>query len=93
MGRGDRGCDLRHWQPRPLFLPHAIVVGGGLGRNASLVLDHLEATLRAHEPKDPSEPIHVIEAAHGDDTGLIGAVAWHGASGGGVGMHEEVADG
>lgn len=76
-----------------MFLPQAVVVGGGVGRNGSLVLDHVRATLREYGPKDLSEPIEVIEAALGDDAGLVGAVAWHRALRGGVDIHEVVASG
>lgn len=78
-----------------MFLPQAVVVGGGVGRNAGLVLHHVEATLRAHGPRDLSEPIEVVEAALGDDAGLVGAAMWHRAFGDGVDVdiHEEAAHG
>lgn len=59
-----------------MFSPDAIVVGGGVGRNGSLVHDPLAAMVQRHGPQGLSVPIQIVEASLGDDPGLIGGAAW-----------------
>lgn len=65
-----------------LFSPDVIVIGGGVGRNDALVLDPVIDLLRRHGPHGLAAPIEVVQAALGDDPGLIGAAAWPQAIGG-----------
>jgi len=59
-----------------LFSPDAIVIGGGVGRNGSLVSEPVSSMLERHGPEGLDAPIAVEEAALGDDSGLVGAAAW-----------------
>lgn len=63
-----------------LFSPEVVVVGGGLGRNGSLVLDPVRTAIARFGPVGLTEPIEVVEAALGDDAALIGGAAWRRAS-------------
>ena len=54
--------------------PQLVVVGGGVGMNAELVLPILRAALQAHGPDFLG--IEVVSAVLGDDAGLAGAAAW-----------------
>lgn len=65
-----------------LFSPDAIVIGGGVGRNGSLVHDPLTRLLERHGPKNLTRPVALVEAALGDDAGLVGAAGWAPAIGG-----------
>jgi predicted NBD/HSP70 family sugar kinase len=58
--------------------PSCIVVGGGVGRNGSLVLDPLRDAIARFGPVGPAP--EVVPAALGDDPGLIGAAAWRTAT-------------
>jgi glucokinase len=60
-----------------LFTPEIVVVGGGLGRNGELVLEPIRRLLATRGPSALPEPIAVVEAELGDDSGLAGAGAWH----------------
>lgn len=60
-----------------LFTPSAIVLGGGVGRNGTLLLAPIQQALDRHGPPDLPEPIEVLVAELGDDAGLAGAAAWH----------------
>ncbi|MGW4241368.1 ROK family transcriptional regulator [Nocardia sp. NPDC004722] len=51
--------------------PDVIVVGGGLGRSADLLLDQLRATLERTTPLHPT----VASSELGDDAVLLGAIA------------------
>lgn len=64
-----------------LFTPQAVVVGGGLGLAAPLVLDHLRAHLAAEGPPGLPSPIALRAATLGDSAGLAGAAAWREAFG------------
>jgi glucokinase len=59
-----------------LFSPTVVVLGGGVGRNGDLLIGPVEEHLRAHGPPDLPTPIRVVEAALGDDAGLVGAAGW-----------------
>jgi glucokinase len=60
-----------------LFSPEIVVIGGGLGRNGSLVLDPVRIAIARLGPVGlDDDPIEVAEAALGDDAALIGAAAW-----------------
>ncbi len=59
-----------------LFSPDVIVIGGGVGRNDALVRDPVVDLLRRHGPQGLGTPIEVVQAALGDDPGLIGGAAW-----------------
>ncbi len=59
-----------------LFSPDAIVIGGGVGRNGSLVIDPITAMVERHGPVGLDVPIAVVNAALDDDPGLVGAAAW-----------------
>lgn len=65
-----------------LFSPDAIVIGGGVGRNGPLVHDPVARMLEHHGPRCLDVPIDVVEAALGDDPGLVGGAAWPLAVGG-----------
>jgi predicted NBD/HSP70 family sugar kinase len=55
----------------PILDPELVVLGGGIGRNADLLLEPLELELRALIPLRP----RVVASALGDDAVLHGAVA------------------
>ena len=59
-----------------LFSPDVIVIGGGVGRNDALVRDPVVDLLERHGPQGLVTPIEVVQAALGDDPGLIGGAAW-----------------
>jgi glucokinase len=59
-----------------LFSPDVIVVGGGVGRNGTLVHDPVTDMLEQHGPQGLDVPIAVVEAVLGDDPGLVGGAAW-----------------
>jgi len=59
--------------------PTIVVIGGGVGRNADLVLPPVRDALTRHGPAGP--PPDVVPAELGDDPGLIGAAAWRTATG------------
>lgn len=59
-----------------MFSPDAIVIGGGVGRNGSLVQKPLAAMLDEYGPQGLDVPIELVEASLGDDSGLIGGAAW-----------------
>jgi len=65
-----------------VFSPDVIVVGGGVGRNGSLVTDRLTELLEEHGPQGLAVPIVVTEASLGDDPGLVGGAGWPTAMGG-----------
>ncbi|MDA3040944.1 MAG: ROK family protein [Actinomycetota bacterium] len=65
-----------------LMAPQLVVVGGGVGMNAELVLPIIRQSLAAHGPHFLD--IDVTSAVLGDDAGLAGAAAWWKA----VGRHE-----
>ncbi len=60
-----------------LVAPTIAVIGGGVGRNADLVLPTIRAALAR---LGPVAPPRVIAAALGDDPGLVGAAAWRTAT-------------
>lgn len=62
-----------------MFAPEVVVVGGGLGRNADLVLGPIRQALAPYLDRRPGA-VAVITAELGDDAGLIGAPAWAAAS-------------
>ena len=55
----------------PILDPELVVLGGGIGRNADLLLGPLEQELRAQIPLRP----RIVASALGDDAVLHGAVA------------------
>ena len=65
-----------------LFSPDVIVIGGGVGRNGPLVHEPIAAMLERHGPQGLDAPIDLVEAALGDDPGLVGGAAWRLAIGG-----------
>ncbi len=65
-----------------LMAPQLVVVGGGVGMNAELVLPIIRESLAAHGPSFLD--IEVVSALLGDDAGLSGAAAWWKA----VGRHD-----
>lgn len=56
--------------------PSAVVIGGGLGRNGELILEPIRATILEVGPADLVDDLVIVEAALGDDAGLVGAAAW-----------------
>lgn len=60
-----------------LYSPDVVVIGGGLGRVGSLLLDPIRAHLVRHGPRGVA--VDVIGAALGDDGGLAGAAGWRDA--------------
>lgn len=65
-----------------LFSPQVIVVGGGFGLTGEPVLDPIRRGIERWGPPRLREPIVVVNAALGDDAGLIGAAAWSRMTGG-----------
>ena len=65
-----------------VLAPTIVVIGGGVGRNGELVLAPVREAIDRFGPMGP--PPDVVNAALGDDPGLIGAAAWQRATGGGV---------
>ena len=57
-----------------LYAPDVVVIGGGLGRVGSLLLDPIRAHLARHGPRGLT--VDVVGAALGDDAGLAGAAGW-----------------
>jgi len=57
-----------------LYSPDVVVVGGGLGRVGSILLDPIRAHLARHGPRGLT--VDVVGAALGDDAGLAGAAGW-----------------
>jgi len=57
-----------------LYAPSRFVVGGGLGSVGEPLLGRIRAVLEATGPAGMR--IEVVQAALGDDAGLIGAAAW-----------------
>jgi predicted NBD/HSP70 family sugar kinase len=57
-----------------LYSPDVVVIGGGLGRVGSLLLDPIRTHLARHGPRRLT--VDVVGAALGDDAGLAGAAAW-----------------
>jgi glucokinase len=57
-----------------LYSPEVVVVGGGLGRVGSLLLDPIRAHLARHGPRGLA--VDVVGAALGDSAGLAGAAGW-----------------
>jgi glucokinase len=62
-----------------LFSPEIVIIGGGFGRNGSLVLDPVRTELDRFGPAGLPEPIALVEAALGDDAALVGAASWRAA--------------
>lgn len=62
-----------------LLSPEAIVLGGGVGRNGDLLLPPLRRALAERGPVGLD--VSVAVAALGDDAALVGAAAWHEATG------------
>jgi len=56
--------------------PDAIVIGGGMGLNGELVHGPVRSLLAKFGPRNPTRPIVVVAAEHGDDAGLVGGAAW-----------------
>jgi glucokinase len=61
-----------------ILAPTVVVVGGGVGRNGDLVLEPVREAIARHGPV--GEAPAVVNAALGDDPGLIGAAAWRRAT-------------
>jgi glucokinase len=59
-----------------VFAPQVIVLGGGVGMNADLLLRPIRDHLEHEGPRELAEEIRVVTAALGDDAGLAGAAAW-----------------
>lgn len=59
-----------------LFSPSAIVLGGGVGRNADLLIAPIREALDLRGPPALPTPIEVLVAELGDDAALAGAAAW-----------------
>jgi glucokinase len=59
-----------------LFAPDILVLGGGLGRQADLVVEPIRRALVEHGPVGLPRPIEVVTAGLGDQAGLAGAGAW-----------------
>jgi glucokinase len=57
-----------------LYSPDVVVVGGGLGRVGSLLLEPIRDHLARHGPRGLA--VDVVGAALGDDAGLVGAAGW-----------------
>jgi glucokinase len=61
-----------------ILAPTVVVVGGGVGRNGELVLAPVRDAIARFGPE--GEPPDLVNAALGDDPGLIGAAAWRRAT-------------
>ncbi len=57
-----------------LVAPQMVVVGGGVGMNADLVLPTIQRRVTEFGPT--IEPIQIVAAKLGDDAALCGAAAW-----------------
>ena len=57
-----------------LYSPDVVVIGGGLGRVGSLLLDPIRAHLARRGPRRLT--VDVVGSALGDDAGLAGAAGW-----------------
>ncbi len=57
-----------------IVTPQMVVIGGGVGMNAELVLPTIREHVARHGPS--IEPIAIVSAELGDDAGLAGAAAW-----------------
>ena len=58
-----------------LYAPAAIVIGGGVGLNADVVLPRIEELLASYGP-DGVEPAKLLSAELGDSVALVGAAGW-----------------
>jgi glucokinase len=58
-----------------LFSPEVVVLGGGMGRDPS-VLEPVRAAVEREGPSDPDLPTLVRTAELGDDAGLVGGAGW-----------------
>jgi glucokinase len=58
-----------------LFSPQVVVIGGGVGLNATGLVESLREWLADH-PLPGLPAVRVERAALGDDAGLAGAAAW-----------------
>jgi glucokinase len=63
-----------------ILSPQIVIIGGGVGSNADIVLPILREQLRRHGPTSGPE-IDLAAAELGDDSALIGAAAWWDAIG------------
>jgi predicted NBD/HSP70 family sugar kinase len=57
-----------------LYSPDVVVIGGGLGRVGSFLLDPIRVHLARRGPRGLT--VDVVGAALGDDAGLAGAAGW-----------------
>jgi predicted NBD/HSP70 family sugar kinase len=57
-----------------LYSPDVVVVGGGLGRVGSRLLDPIRGHLARHGPRGFA--VAVVGATLGDDAGLVEAAGW-----------------
>jgi glucokinase len=68
-----------------LYSPEVVVMGGGLGRVGTLLLDPIRAHLARHGPRGLA--VDVVGAALGDSAGLARAPGWREAFGREVVLH------
>jgi predicted NBD/HSP70 family sugar kinase len=59
-----------------MFSPDAIVLGGGLGRASTDLVQAMLFLLAGFGPRGLPDPISVLPAELGDDAGLLGAARW-----------------
>lgn len=57
------------------FDPTIVVLGGGVTRAGALLFDPVQATVRQRAPRAYWEHCDIVEAALGDEVGLMGALA------------------
>ena len=64
-----------------MLSPQIVVIGGGVGVNADLIIGRVHQALDRFGPTH-KQPIKVVGASLGDDAALVGAARWGEATGG-----------
>jgi glucokinase len=57
----------------PIFAPHTIVVGGGIGTAGELLLEPTRASYRAHAASGVADRVAIVGSALGGWSGMVGA--------------------
>jgi glucokinase len=59
-----------------IVCPDVLVVGGGLSRTGSALLDPVKHAVKRSGPEGPDTDVEVRLSKHADDAALVGAAAW-----------------